>query len=93
MKLDHVNIATPDAEVKQALSAGKIDWTTVTSSAIARSLVQMFGDELRRTKLVSISPVTSATLREQGYAPAVEASEYTMRGVVEAILQALGKLK
>ena len=75
----------PDSS-KQALRAGKIDWVTVTSSAIARSLVLLFGTALNQTKLVSISPTTSAALRNLGYPPAAEASEYHMQGIVDAII-------
>jgi uroporphyrinogen III methyltransferase/synthase len=82
------DVAEPDAEVAAAIEAGRIDWVTVTSSAIARSLVQMFGASLKRTKLVSISPITSATLRELGHEPAAEAKDYTMDGVVAAICAA-----
>ena len=73
---------------KQSLEEGTIDWVTVTSSAIARSLVRLFGDDLRRAKLASISPITSETLRSLGHEPSVEATEYTMDGVVNAILSA-----
>ena len=83
---ESVDAEQPAADIAQKLAAGQIDWTTVTSSAIARSLARLFGDALKRTKLVSISPITSATLRELGYEPAAEANEYTMAGVVEAIL-------
>ena len=48
----------------------------------------MFGEELRKSKIVSISPVTSATLRELGFNPAAEAKVYTMAGVVDAIVNA-----
>jgi uroporphyrinogen III methyltransferase/synthase len=75
-------------EVRRTLASGGIHWITVTSSAIARSLVAMFGEDLRRAKLASISPITSQTLRELGFEPAVEATEYTMPGVVQAILRA-----
>jgi len=78
-----VEVAAP--EFAEQMAAGKIDWTTVTSSAIARALAHLFGESLHRTKLVSISPLTSATLRELGYEPAAEAKEYTMAGVVAAI--------
>jgi uroporphyrinogen III methyltransferase/synthase len=47
----------------------------------------MFGPDLEKTHLASISPVTSATLRELGHEPAVEAQTYTMSGVIEAILR------
>ena len=69
-------------------AAGQIDWVTVTSSAIARSLAKLFGEQLRRAKLASISPLTSGVLRELGYQPAVEAAEYTMPGLAAAIARA-----
>ena len=83
--------AEPDREIQAALAAGRIDWITVTSSAIARSLVQLFGQELKRAKLVSISPITSQALAELGFSPDREAKEYTMPGVVQALLAAVGK--
>jgi len=64
-----------------------IDWVTVTSSAIARSLYTMLGDDLAQTQLASISPITSDTLRELGCQPAAEAAEYGMEGLVAAICQ------
>ncbi len=82
------DVVTPDPEIAAALAAGQIDWVTVTSSAIAKSLVKLFGEQLRKSKIVSISPVTSATLRELGFQPAAEAVSYTMSGVVDAILNA-----
>lgn len=72
-------------EIAAALAAGRIDWITVTSSAIARSLARLFGAQLRQAKLASISPITSATLAELGFEPAAEATEYTMLGLAEAI--------
>ena len=78
---------SPRADAASLLSAGKVDYVTVTSSAIARALVRLFGDALRRSRLASISPVTSATLRELGFPPCVEAQTYTMEGVVAAILR------
>ena len=81
----------PDAEVLRQLSRGEIDWVTVTSSAIARSLARMFADELRQSRLASISPVTSDTLRQLGFEPHVEAGVYTMQGVVDAMAAFDGK--
>jgi len=82
---ESVDVEKVDADIAAKMDAGQIDWTTVTSSAIARSLVRLFGDSLRKTKLASISPITSATLRELGHEPAAEAREYTTGGVVTAI--------
>ena len=50
-----------------------------------RSLWHMFGDDLRKTRLVSISPVTTATLHELGLEPAAEALEATIVGVIDAL--------
>jgi len=82
------DIITPEPAIAEQLREGRIHWVTVTSSAIARSAARLFGDDLRQTKLASISPITSATLRELGFEPAAEATTYTMQGVVDAILTA-----
>jgi uroporphyrinogen III methyltransferase/synthase len=79
--------ATPHPDIAARWAAGEIDYITVTSSAIARSLVHLFGERPPRGNLVSISPVTSETLRELGWEANVEAASYTMQGVVDAIVQ------
>ena len=85
-----IDVKKPDAEIFERLSNGGIDWVTVTSSAIARSLVSMFGNALRQSRLVSISPVTSDVLSELGFAPNAEANPFTMQGVVDAIVRRVG---
>lgn len=82
------DVETPEPSVARDLAAGRIQWVTVTSSAIARNLVRLFGPALAQTRLASISPITSATLRELGQEPAVEAARYTMEGLVAAIVAA-----
>lgn len=82
------DVAAPDDDVAEQLRAGRIDWVTVTSSAIARSLVKLFGEDLKNVRLASISPVTTATLAELGLRPAAEAKTYTLSGLVDAILAA-----
>jgi uroporphyrinogen III methyltransferase/synthase len=82
---ESTDIEQPESQIAAEMAAGQIDWTTVTSSAIARALVKMFSDNLKKTKLASISPITSATLRELGFEPAAEASEYKMSGVIDAV--------
>jgi len=79
------DVTKPQAEVVDALAAGQIDWVTVTSSAIARSLVQLFGDSLRQTKLAAISPLTAEVLEEAGFSVTAVAEESTTEGVVRAI--------
>jgi uroporphyrinogen III methyltransferase / synthase len=81
------DVETPEPAVESMLRAGEIDWITVTSSGIARSLAKLFGEDLRRAKLISISPLTSGVLRELGYEPAAEAAEYTSAGVTAVLVE------
>jgi uroporphyrinogen III methyltransferase/synthase len=82
------DVAAPKDDVSEALAAGRIAWTTVTSSAIARSLVRLFGDSLNRTRLAAISPLTGEVLAELGHPPAVIARTFTAAGIAEAMLSA-----
>jgi uroporphyrinogen III methyltransferase/synthase len=81
------------SEALDLLRQGRIDYVTVTSSNIARALVRALDKPSRARieagdlQLVSISPVTSATLRECGLPVAAEASEYTAAGVVDALVR------
>jgi len=82
-----------DEQRLAALDATRIDWVTVTSSRIAETAVRLFGPRLRRWRIASLSPVTSATLRRYGLEPAVEAREATMAGLVEAMVSATGRVE
>ncbi len=81
------DVTQPEPATAETLRAGGFDWVTVTSSAIARALHTMYGPALAHSRLASISPITSRTLRELGYDPAVEAKEYTTEGLVDAMVQ------
>jgi uroporphyrinogen III methyltransferase / synthase len=66
---------------------------TLTSSNIARALLNALDETARlrihngAVKLVSISPVTSSTIRELGFPVAAEATEYTADGIIETLLK------
>jgi uroporphyrinogen III methyltransferase/synthase len=67
---------------------GRIDWVTFTSSSTVKNYLALAGREgLAHARAASIGPVTSATLRQHGLEPAVEADPYTVDGLVEAILR------
>jgi len=72
-------------DVQLLLQAGKIDWVTVTSSAIARATVALFGEDLKQTKLVSISPNVTQVLTDFGFEVAAEASSPGMSELVAAV--------
>ena len=83
-----LDVQDANPEVAGALSSAEIDWVVATSPATARSLDRLYGEALGHARLASISPLTSAALREAGYEPAVEALEHTVDGLVEAIVHA-----
>ena len=76
----------------RALSAGKADWVTFTSSSTAENflaLVKDAGVDLAGLKLASIGPVTTETLVAAGLKPTVEARKHTIPGLVRAILESV----
>jgi uroporphyrinogen III methyltransferase/synthase len=88
-----VDAVDPNSEALASLRRGEIDYVTLTSSNIARALAQAFDQGCRDViksgpvKLVSISPVTSAAIREQGLPVAAEATVFTSEGVIEALIR------
>jgi uroporphyrinogen III methyltransferase / synthase len=79
--------------VAEPLSAGqraavaRADYVTFTSSSTVRYFFDAVGDELAAdTRLVSIGPVTTDTLRERGRPPAVEARRHDIEGLIDALL-------
>ena len=83
------DVTLPDESIQKRISNGEIDYVTVSSSAIAHATHQLFGDELSKTRLISISPITSQALKELGLKPAVEANQYTMDGMIAALLKSI----
>jgi uroporphyrinogen III methyltransferase/synthase len=83
------------AERATAILRAKPDWITFTSSSTVENLVAAIGagtaaDALREIRTASIGPITSATLRKNNVPVRVQASVYTVPGVVEAILRSSG---
>jgi uroporphyrinogen III methyltransferase/synthase len=72
-----------------ALNAGELAWVTFTSSSTARHFAELLGpdyrERLKAVKLASIGPVTTATLRELGLEPTVQAETFNIDGLVEAM--------
>ncbi|MGD1095210.1 MAG: uroporphyrinogen-III C-methyltransferase [Bryobacteraceae bacterium] len=65
------------------------DWITFTSSSTVKNFVQAAGREvLKNMKIASIGPITSATLREYGVEPTVEANLHTTAGLIQALIAA-----
>lgn len=83
------------AEAKlQKLFSNKVyrpDIVTFTSSSTATNFLSLLSNQHQQSVkdvcLASIGPVTSDTLRSAGFPPAIEAREYTMQGLVLAIVE------
>ncbi len=80
-----------DFNWKDIFSGSKKPVITFTSSSTVRNFFRLLGED--RTKewaqnslLASIGPVTSETVRSFGFKVDIEASVYTMDGLLEAIL-------
>jgi len=81
----------PDIEGLRRLLAGEIDVVTFASSSAVRNLIEMLGGDieaLRRVRIAAIGPVTAQAVREAGLEVAVTAAEYTIPGLVAAIVAA-----
>ena len=69
------------------------DWITFTSSSTVEHFHQRFDlialtERLPDLKFASIGPETSKALRALGHEPSIEASEHTIDGLVNALLEA-----
>lgn len=74
-------------EARRRLEADEVDVITFTSSSTVRNFVELIGTRTGHARVASIGPITSATAREVGMEVAIEAEEYTVEGLVEAILR------
>jgi uroporphyrinogen III methyltransferase / synthase len=81
-------------KLAEELEAGGIDCVTFTASSTVENLVRAFGAReaarlLSGTRVACIGPITADTARGHGLRVDVEAREYTIPGLVEAVLDLL----
>lgn len=90
---DQVDATETSADVLDHLRRGEIRWVTLSSSNVARGLLQSFDDIIRgrvergEVRLVAISPETGNAVRELGYPVAAEATAFTADGLIEAVIR------
>ena len=69
----------------------EIDIVTFASSSTVRNFIKILGPEnivlLKDVKIACIGPVTARTAEELGLDVAVTAKDYTIDGLIKAILQ------
>jgi uroporphyrinogen III methyltransferase/synthase len=75
--------------VREMLDEKAVDWLTFTSSSTVRNFLRAVGADAVHGSgagIASIGPTTSATLREAGLTPTLEAAQHTVPGLVKAML-------
>jgi uroporphyrinogen III methyltransferase/synthase len=79
-----VREAPDEAAIEAAQNA---DYVTFTSSSTVTNLTEALGDRFPgNARIVSIGPITSATVREAGLEVAVEAERHDVDGLLSALL-------
>ncbi|NPV26355.1 MAG: uroporphyrinogen-III C-methyltransferase [Firmicutes bacterium] len=80
--------------LKKMLANGSIDLITFTSSSTVHNFMAMLKPislaELKRVRIACIGPVTADTARQYGLSVDIEAREYTIDGLLQAILEYYG---
>ena len=74
--------------IEGTINLDDIDLVTFTSSSIVKNLVNAVGaGALKNIKTAAIGPITAETIKKFGINIDIEAEEYTINGLVEAILK------
>jgi uroporphyrinogen III methyltransferase / synthase len=78
-------------ELERRLEGGEVDCVTFTASSTVENFVRAFGEDdagrlLSGTRVVCIGPITADTARGRGIRVDAEAGEYTIPGLVEAVV-------
>ncbi len=87
----HTDFEKPDiSEAVTAFAEKQIDLVTFTSSSTAEGFAEAIKGTLidsSKVKAASIGPVTTETCQKLGFGVEIEAEEYTIPGLVRAILE------
>ncbi len=77
-----------------ALAAREVTWVTFTSSSTAKNFATLLGPDYRGklegVRIASIGPITTATLRELGLEPTVQAETFNLDGLMAALASSSG---
>jgi len=77
-------------EIEDAMDKGAINYVTFTSSSTVENFFELVNPDVFRQypeiKIASIGPVTTKTLERFGFTPSIEPEDYTIPGLVDALL-------
>jgi uroporphyrinogen III methyltransferase/synthase len=77
--------------LKELLDNGEVDCVTFTASSTVENFVRAFGEEeagrlLSKTRIACIGPITASTACRYNLRVDAEADEYTIPGLVSAVV-------
>jgi uroporphyrinogen III methyltransferase/synthase len=88
-------LITPEAseEMTDLLKKGQIDFVTFTSSSTVEGFTEMLRGTISKAKQCGtvIGPITEATCNKYGYDIKCRATEYTIKGLIDAMIKEFGK--
>ena len=82
---------TSNVEAAQAaLSAGTVDWITITSSSTVQNFVDAVGEEILQNarakfRVACIGPITARTAEECGLAPDAVAQDASVASLIDVL--------
>lgn len=77
-------------EIERVIDQGKFDLVTFTSSSTVKNFKKLWekvSSEFTCSLVASIGPITANTAKNEGFAVQIEAKEYTIAGLVQAIVE------
>ena len=81
-------VADIDPALLDDIRAERLDAITLASPSAVRALATLLGDwRPRRTLVACIGPITARAARDAGFAVGVEAAEYSVPGLVNALVE------
>lgn len=82
-------LGRPDVDdLPDRLRGGAVDWLTFTASSTVRNFVELAGREVGDARVAAIGPITAGTARELGLPVHAVADEYTVPGLIRALVDA-----
>ncbi|MGD2215639.1 MAG: uroporphyrinogen-III synthase [Gemmatimonadales bacterium] len=81
------------ARLKDGLLRGAFDMITFTAASTVNHFVEVAGADRGRARVAVIGPITGAAARAAGLTVDVEAREYTVEGLLQAIVDYYANLK
>lgn len=87
-----VPVSTVSEETKEKIKKGMVDYVTFTSSSTVSNFVKIVGRENieainKSVKIACIGPITAETAEKEGFKVDLVAREYTIEGLIKAIIE------